>query len=315
MATWSTHETVASERARLRQEPNPDGARLKGMSHSVWRSLLPVAPIVTVALLSGGCGDSATVRSGGPSGRIPRPTGPDEVVVQVLVDGGFVPPEVALGTVPTTTVLGDGTLVTSAPVPAIYPGPAVQPLQSVKVDAATVDGLLHRARDLGLLGEALDFGRPPVADAPNTTVTIVAGGQTHRHVAYAFGITDEPSAGLPGISASAAVNRRALKDFLTGLERLPPGEDQWEPNVIAVYDIGPYEPDPQLTQPPVAWPLAQVPSESGTSVPCLAVQADDLTVLRDALRRANARTPWVVNGVQRSLAFRPVVPGQPGCTA
>jgi hypothetical protein len=284
------------------------------MSHSLWRFLVPFAALVTAAVLSAGCGDSATVRTGGPSGPISRPTGPDEVVVQVLVDGGFVPPDVALGTVPTTTVLGDGKVVTAAPVPAIYPGPAVQPLQSVKVDGATVDGLLDRARDLGLRSGALDFGRPPVADAPNTTVTIVAGGQTNRHVAYALGITDEPSAGLPGISESAAANRRALKDFLGALDQIPPGQEAWEPDVIAVYDLGPYEPDPQLTQPPVPWPLGQVPAGSGTRVPCVAVSGSDVALLRDALRRANARTPWVVNGAPRSFAFRPVLPEQLPCS-
>jgi hypothetical protein len=281
------------------------------MSHSVWRSLLPLAALaLTVAVLSGGCGDGATVRSGG---RPPRPTGPDEVVVQVLIDGGFVPPEVALGTVPSTTILGDGTVITTAAVPAIYPGPASQPLQSVKVSAATVDELLDRARELGLVGSTLDFGRPSVADAPNTTVTIVVGGQEHRHVAYALGITDEPTAGPYGIGESAAANRQALKEFLGELEQLPPGDQAWEPSVLAVYDVGAYQPDPQLTQPPLPWPLAQVPVSAGAAVPCLAVEGDDLPLLSDALRRANARTPWVVGGDQRSLAFRPVLPGQPGC--
>ncbi len=93
------------------------------------------------------------------------------------------------------------------------------------------------------------------------------------------------------------------------------GQDPWEPDVIAVYDLGPYEPDPQLTQPPVPWPLARVPASSGTGPPCLAVEGDDLAPLRDALRGANARTPWVLDGGHRSLAFRPILPGQSPCTA
>jgi len=235
-----------------------------------------------------------------------RPTGAGEVVVQVLVDGGFVPREVALATVPITTVLGDGTVVTGAPTLAIYPGPALAPLQAVTIDAATVDGLVARAAELGLLAGPLDFGRPPVADAPSTTVTIAAGGQTHRHVAAALGISDEGAGGA---------NRRALKEFLAVLQQLPPGNRAWEPSAIAVRVIGPYEADAQLPQPPVAWPLARVPAEAGPGTPCLVVEGDDLQVLRAALARANSLTPWLIGGVARSVAFVPVVPGPEPCPA
>ncbi len=256
-----------------------------------------------VASAAGACGDDTTdVGSGAPD----RPTGAGEVVVQVLVDGGFVPREVALASVPATTVLGDGTVVTQAPTPAIYPGPALAPLQAVKVDVATVDGLVARAARLGLLAGPLEFGRPPVADAPNTTVTIVAGGQTHRHVAAALGISDETTGGAP---------RRALREFLAAIEQLPPGTQAWEPSAIAVRVAGPYRSDPQLPQPPVAWPLARVPVDAGAGTPCLVVEGDDLRLLRTALARANARTPWLIGGSARSVAFVPVVPGPPPCPA
>jgi hypothetical protein len=258
---------------------------------------------LAVASVAGACGDASTTAAGAPPD---RPTGAGEVVVQVLVDGGFVPREVALTSVPATTVLGDGTVVTQAPTPAIYPGPALAPLQAVKVDAATVDGLVARAAKLGLLAGPLEFGRPPVADAPNTTVTIVAGGQTHRHVAVALGISDE---------TTGAVNRRALKEFLAALEQLPPGTRAWEPSAIVARVAGPYQPDPQLSQPAVAWPLGKVPVDSSAGVPCLVVEGDDVRLLRAALARANARTPWLIGGVARSVAFVPVVPGTPPCPA
>ena len=254
-----------------------------------------------VAAAAGACGQES---SGGGSAPPARPTGAGEVVVQVLVDGGFVPPEVALAAVPATTVLGDGTVVTPAPTLAIYPGPALAPLQATKVDAATVDGLVARAAKLGLLAGPLDFGRPPVADAPSTTVTIVAGGQTHRHVAAALGISDD---------AAGGANRRALKAFLAALEQLPPGNHAWEPSAIAVRVAGPYQADPQLPQPPVVWPLARVPVASGSGAPCMVVQGDDVRLLRAALTRANARTPWLIGGVARSVAFVPVVPGMQPC--
>ena len=276
-------------------------------------------PAVVLALLAtAACGDEeATVNAG--SGSTARPTG-GEVVVQILVDGGFVPIDVALTSVPTVTVLGDGTVITGAPVPAIYPGPAIPPLQQSRVDASGVDRLMARAKDLGLLEGPLDFGRPPVADAPNTTVTIVAGGTTHRHVAYALGIVDrEPAGGgVPGLTAQQVANRRAVGQFVEAANALPPGREAWVPSAVAVYDVGPYEPEPQLPQRAMAWPLSRPPATAtaaGGTRPCTLVEGAEAATLLDALARANARTPWTVNGVARSLAFRPILPGQPGCPA
>ena len=267
------------------------------------RRLFVAAVGLVVVSVAGACGKDSTGAGGAP---LNRPTGAGEVVVQVLVDGGFVRPEVALATVPATTVLGDGTVVTLAPTLAIYPGPALAPLQAVKVDGATVDGLVARAAGLGLLAGPLDFGQPPVADAPNTAVTIVAGGQAHRHVVAALGIGDEGTGGA---------NRRALKEFLAALEKLPPGDRAWEPTAIAVRVVGPYQADPQLAQHPVAWPLARAPVEAGPGAPCLVVEGDDARILRAALAQANARTPWLIGGVARSVAFVPVVPGPQPCPA
>lgn len=266
------------------------------------RLIVATAGLVLVSV-AGACGKDSTDVGSAP---IHRPTGATEVVVQVLVDGGFVRPEVAMATVPITTVLGDGTVVTTAPTLAIYPGPALAPLQAVTVDAATVDGLVARAAELGLLAGPLDFGRPPVADAPSTTVTIAAGGQTHRHVAAALGISDE---------GTGAADRRALKEFIAGLQQLPPGNRAWEPSAIAVRVVGPYQPDAQLPQSPVAWPLARVPAEAGPGASCMVVEGDDARVLRAALARANSLTPWLIGGVARSVVFVPVVPGPPPCPA
>jgi hypothetical protein len=261
-------------------------------------SVVPIA----LALLVAACGEG----DAGPSGP-GRPTGAGDVVVQVMVAGGFVPVEHAVSAVPVATVLGDGTVITTAPVLAIYPGPAIPPLQSVKVPAQTVDDLVARAGDLGLLEGPLDFGRPPVADAPDTTVTITAAGRTHRHSANALGMGDET------VGGRAAANRRALQTFVAATQALPPGKDVWTPSAIAVYVVGNYTPDPNLPQPSQAWPLATPPATTGASYPCTLVRGADVRTLLDALRRANARTPWMIGGVARSVAFRPVLPGQPDC--
>ena len=271
------------------------------------------APVVALAAATVlvACGDESVEQTvAAPS----RPTGDDDVVVQVMVAGGFVPVEASLTAVPTLTVLGDGTVITQAPVPAIYPGPAIVPLQAATADARTVDGLVRRAAELGLLAGPLEFGRPPVADAPDTTVTVVADGQTHTHSAYALGIADDRArSGRSGLSEQELANRRALSEFLTVTEQLPPGNREWRPEAIAVYALGDYRPEPQLPQRPMSWPLAQEPATTGANSPCTLFSGEDARVLLDALAQANSRTPWVVGGSTRSLAFRPIVPGQPGC--
>lgn len=240
-----------------------------------------------------------------------RPTGSD-VVVQVMMTGGFVPVEVAVATVPTVTVLGDGTAITTAPVVAIYPGPAITPLQWVRLPAQTVDDLVTRAAELGLLAGPLDFGQPPVADAPDTIVTISANGAEHRHVANALGMEDRTGPGA-GISDQAAANRRALRAFVEATSALPPGEAMWRPPAVAVYVVGDYVPEPDLPQPAREWPLPTAPTTTGGVAPCTLVEGPEVQTLLDALARANARTPWMIGGQAWSLAFRPIVPGQPGC--
>ncbi|MGH9265601.1 MAG: hypothetical protein ACRD1D_13015, partial [Acidimicrobiales bacterium] len=206
---------------------------------------LPAVRALLLALLVTACGDAEDAGGGV---AMSRPTGSDQVVVQVMVTGGFVPVEMAVSAVPTVTVLGDGTVITTAPVTAIYPGPAIIPLQSVRVPAQTVDDLVAEAADLGLLGGPLDFGQPPVADAPDTIVTVTANGTEHRHVANALGMEERIGAG-GGISDQAAANRRALRAFVEATSALPPGQARWQPPAVAVYVLGDYVPEPGLPQP------------------------------------------------------------------
>jgi hypothetical protein len=268
-------------------------------------SLRSPALLLLVLLAAAGCGDDSETGSGD---RPARPTG-GEVVVQVTVEGGLLPPEAAVATVPSVTVLGDGTVITPAPVPEVYPGPALTPLQSVRVGAGVVDDLVAQARRLGLLAGPLDFGQPLVMDAPTTTVTITAGGTTHRHVAPALFEAEEPATGVGGRQAA---NRRALRSFVDETRELPPGEQPWVPPAIAVHPLGLYQPDAELPQKEVAWPLRRAPATEG-SRPCTLFEGDQAAALLDVLARASARTPWVVDGTPHSLAFRPVLPGQPGC--
>jgi hypothetical protein len=267
-----------------------------------------IVPTLLVAGLAA-CGDdgdsTATTGDGGTGGAA------SDLVVQVTVGGGFVPVDAALSTVPTVTVLADGTVLTPGIVTMIYPGPAVSPIQEAHVDPADVDALVAKARELGLLDGPLDFGQPAISDAPTTSVTIVADGVRHTHDAYALSMGD--GAGSAGVDATAAANRTALAELVAAAQALGVGDAEWEPDAYAVTVIGPATPDPsQPARPAVDWPLATAPATTGDYA-CTVVDGADAATLGAALASADQATPWVIGGVEYDLAFRPLVPGDPGC--
>jgi hypothetical protein len=296
------------------------------------RRIAATAAAVALALGLAACGDdddgdvvagdgTATTATGGdttPSSdgtaggaTIPHPTEPDAVVVRVLVGGGFVPVEQSLATIASSTLLGDGTLVTAGPVPLIYPGPAIQPLQSTVLGEEQVQALLARADELGLLDGPLDFGTPNVADAPSTTVTFVVDGRTIDQTANALGMEGMDDT----VGEDQQANRAALQEFLDALAALPAGDEVVTPPAVAVFALGAPVTDPDLPQEPVDWPLATPPASDGTDGgwPCTLVTGADVDTLLAALEGANAATPWVIDGVETALAFRPVLPGDAGC--
>jgi hypothetical protein len=283
--------------------------------------------LLVVMVLAAACGDDGstvgTDGGGDAPGDAPRDgddggdiggSSEETVAVQVLVDGGFVPVEAALRTVPSLTVTAEGTVITPAPVLAIYPGPAYLPMQSAQVDPGAVAELVDLARTLGLLDDDLDFGQPPVADVPNTTVTIVSDGVTYTHVANALDMDFESTDSEDdGISDEARANRAALSEFVAAANALAAGDTMWDPDALAVTVVGPFVPSDELTDPdPLEWPLATPPNTDG-DYPCTLVEGDDLATLLTALEGANERTAWVVDGAELALAFRVVVPGQVGC--
>jgi hypothetical protein len=286
-----------------------------------------VTPAALLVLALAACGDDATttVADGSDRGG-PVPAADGDVVVQITVAGGFTTPAAALSTIPQLTLLSDGTVLSPGMVPLIYPGSAITPVQAGTVDEAAIDELLAAARALGLLDGPLDFGEPAISDAPTTTVTIVADGVTHRFDVYALAFdTEEPtgaaSSGVDdggpdgtAVDEVAAANRRALADFVAAAEALATGDSVWEPSAIVVTVIGPWQSDPSApAEPTIEWPLTAVPPTTG-DFPCTVVEGTDVGSLSSALAAATEASGWVVGGETYSLAFRPLLPGDRGCS-
>jgi hypothetical protein len=93
----------------------------------------------------------------------------------------------------------------------------------------------------------------------------------------------------------------------------------YTPTALRIYS-GPYQPDPSLTEPPIAWPLTPGldlfgDSQQGTpgGMRCGTVAGDDAATLMPLVEQANQLTPWTSDGSQYSLLFRPLLPDESGC--
>ena len=93
----------------------------------------------------------------------------------------------------------------------------------------------------------------------------------------------------------------------------------YAPTALRIYS-GPYQPDPSLTEPPIAWPLTPGldlfgDSQQGTpgGMRCGTVTGDDAATLMPLVEQANQLTPWTSDGSQYGLLFRPLLPDESGC--
>ncbi|HEY7069760.1 MAG TPA: hypothetical protein VH479_06605 [Acidimicrobiales bacterium] len=276
-----------------------------------------LALVVTVAVGLSACGDdSSTVTGGGESddgggshgqGGIDHPSGADEIVLEIREEGGLAGPQQVAG--PSTLVVtGDGRLVQPGPVIEIYPGPLLPNLQQRTISEEGVQQLLALADDHGLLADVTYPNPDNVMDAPDTVVTISAGGATFEHRAYALGYEGE--------GAETDEGRAQLQDFVSAATQLAASTD--EPSLG---DEEPYEADTYLLrampdQPDrtadglepsiVDWPAAAGVRLADAS-DCVEVPADGVaTVLADA----NQLTRFLDAGVTYALSVQPSVAGR-----
>jgi hypothetical protein len=251
---------------------------------------------------------------------IAHPRGADAIVIRVSTGGGFVAPSAMLGSVPSFTLYGDGTVIVPRVVRQVYPGAAMPPLLQVRLPEARVQAVLVRARRAGLLApRAIDYGNMGavgVSDAPTTTVRLDAAGRGVVRAAYALGIT----AGHGRMTAAQMQARLALTRFLDGLPRVR-GGTPYVPHAIAVF-VGRYNGQAAPGRNTVTWPLpvelAGTPPPNGVGYRCLVVRGTAARTLRTTLKRANQDTRWVVRGAPAAaygLILRPLLPDERSCAS
>ena len=256
----------------------------------------------------------------GPAGSSAAPLpGADDVVLRAETYGGFVPASLIVGRLPMVSVYGDGRVIAEGPVPAIYPAPALPNLQVQTIPPELVRELVREGLAAGVK-TGTDYGRPGVADAPFTRVTVTADGVTQSVAAEALGEAQSTDPNLTAAQRAARTRLSAYVKKLTSLSSTPGMSPPvaYRPATVAVLarpwaGNGGGEPAPATK----AWTGPKLPGgylNPDIKMGCVVVTgAQKDAVLADA-RTATQITPWTAGYDKFLITFRPLLPDEArGC--
>ena len=271
---------------------------------------------VLVAVLGLAACGKQTVSTGDGSS-VTYSTNPSSIVVRVETTGGFVPVETIFTNLPAVSIYGDGSVITTGPQVMIYPGPVVPNLLVRKLDVAGMQAVLSAAQDAGIRTEPIDYGQPPVADVPNTVVTVNANDTSYTQSANALGM-DEATSGLTQSQVDARAKLSTFVNSMTDLETLVGadhiGPEQpytiagWRLRATVTDELPTGEPAPTV----VPWPVTSVPLASVGE--CAAVtDPAKATQVTDTMTKANQLTFFTEAGITYQVLARPLLPDETGC--
>jgi hypothetical protein len=283
------------------------------------RSAVPFVLLLALAA----CADRPT---GTTDAGIEHATASTDLLVRVAFEGGFVPVEWTYTGLPPFSLFGDGTVVLPGAQIEIYPGPALPAISSRHVNEAGIQAILAAALDAtrDLPDDLGDMGTIGIADAPDTVITVSAGGVDRTIRVYALSeLTERP----PGMPEDVYRARQRLAELVTKLGSLDPwlpegslGPDGTFEGSAARLLVRDYRPAEDLPQHPVAWPLGinlasfGAPTAPDHDLRCGTVDGDGWAAVREAAGQANELTPWTDGAAQRfSILFRPLLPDETGC--
>lgn len=279
-----------------------------------------VASAAVPLLLLGACArpaDGQPAAAGSSPATESTPTSnADTLVLRTERYGGFVPASSTLGRIPEISVYADGRVITPGPVPAIYPGPALPNILVQMVDPATVKALVAEAK--AVVKPGTDYGRPGVADAQTTQVTVDTG--YGRQVVAVEALT-EAQPNDPRLTAAQKQARAKLAAFVKKLSGLPADKGvspavAYQPSRLAVLSqaYAPQSSEPAGTR--KTWVGAALPGPwlyPNTKVGCQAFTGAAKDKILAAAKASNKTTPWADGGKQYLLTFRPLLPDEASC--
>jgi hypothetical protein len=222
-----------------RPSSRADGVGLLAAPRAARPAVLTALVAVLAMLAVAGCGSPGsagptieprpTIEPSPTVGPIDHPTGATTVILRVDEGGGFVPPSFFVTQAPAFSLYGDGWAIFRDP--AAEPPPAIGevrrsvPFQAVRLGESEVQALLSFALGPGGLGTARAQYQLPVADAPTTTFTVVAGGLDKTVSVNGLGIGAD--SGPDAATLTALTN---LRTRLMGFGAAVAGERPWVPD-------------------------------------------------------------------------------------
>lgn len=259
-------------------------------------------------------------------GTAPSPTPdasdpPDAVVKLRVTTVQALPPNTTFPWLPLVLITLDGRVISGGPVPAIFPGPLVNPLVERQLSAAGWARVVDAARAAGLLSGIADLtggALPPGSEA--TRVEIVADGKVHVITGDAsrqFNCITTPCVPPPGTPEAFSTFITGLIDLATTVGAANLGEaHMYVPSGFGVI-VGSAPDDQGLAQQPIGWPLEGgfaafgKPLADGSGGRCGLITDDDLALIRGPFGAATQITRWrdPVDGSFHGLVVRPLLPG------
>jgi hypothetical protein len=253
----------------------------------------------------------------------PEPTPPAEAraLLRITMQQALPPPS-TFSWLPNVVITLDGRVLTGGAVPAIFPGPLVNPVVERQLTAAGWAKIVAAARAFGLLSGASDFtggAMPP--GSMTARLQLVADGRVFELVGDPTRIMvciTTPCDPQPGSPEAFGGFLSRLGDLASWLGADIGAEALYVPDGYAVLVGAPPADEQGLAQPPIDWPLAGgfamfgKPLSDGSGGRCGSVTGADAAALRPAFNAANQLTKWrdpVDGGSFHGLVVRPLLPG------
>ena len=258
-----------------------------------------LSAFVSIALVTAACGGGGSVD-----------VADDDPVLQIVSEGGFLPVEVALGSGPRYTLLGDGSLIYQGVQTLEYPGRLVPPYMVASLDDNQMNAILAMIEDIGLPDiddEIDDSAMNFVADASTEVITYWDDAGEHRYAVYALGIEESPSERNAAFleltqTLDQFVGQASAEPYVANQVRIIAGEGLVDPDFEDIR----------------AWPLEDTDLSEWVTLPndwlCKAVDG----AVPDVFEQATQATTWEhPDGTSEPLMLqvRPLLPGEPDCPA
>jgi hypothetical protein len=251
-----------------------------------------VALAVAALALAAGCSSSGITHDDPVAS--PPPTGPGVLVVRLSQLGGMLPAGGAARRPPNFSLYGDGRLISTPP----DDGTQVWPdLAEHRVDAATMNRLYQEAVSASRPVSSPD---PQVPDGPALSVTVAdTGGQPARTASFS-GLADRAVKLLSDFNSAAQTG--------TGTP--------YRPDAVAVIALSAAGGGAAERPWPLAGTLPGQPLRGVTvGAGCTLLRGASLTQARQAVAGVTPSTLWRSGGQLWAVAFRPLLPDEPGCGA